>query len=472
MKNYLLTLFFSLSACAAVSAQESKLPDAFNCEEGCWLNGRPDEFYIFPETIEAYRMFNDTVIDGKVWKKLYLYPMGYDEFRTTNIDFSSFNYGDAVGCLRYDNGKIYGMVLDNDRLWTFAKEKTPIILYDFSKEVGDVVEMYDWFEGSDTYGKVVDYVEMSKDIFYGYERKCYFINVEGLGSLYRGPFGCVKEGVTGYDHILMSCSADGEVIYQSKSLPVEILKYAYDLLYNSLGLGYYDDAKWVVGRIKDDKVMETYTLKKYKDDGHQYVVSSSEPAIKKYIDYGSKSYGEPDGKVYCKIGKTEHLLYDFNLKEGETFDNGIRRMTVTSVDTLIVEGFERPVLTFDNGEQWIEGLGSTSGMLSPITEENPEYDEVLLSCSAGGTLMYSNPKYGSSINAVEAVRSTISLHGTMLEVRASSVSQHTVVLYDAGGTAVMQQTFDGQEGALSLSSLQSGIYIVVVDGLACGKIVL
>lgn len=473
MKNYLLTLFFSLSAGVAVSAQESKLPNAFNCEEGCWLTGSQEEFFIFPENIEAYRMCNDTVIDGKVWKKMYLYKMRYDEFRTMNIDFSSLEYGDAVGCLRYDNGKIYGMVLDNNRLHTVAKENTPVLLYDFSKEVGDDVEIYDWYEGSDTYGEVMGYEKMSKDIFYGYERKCYItanLNVEGLGSIYNGPFGCVIPGVTGYDPLLMSCSADGEAIYKSDIMPVDILKYAYDLLYNSLSLDYYDDAKWVVGRIKDEKVIETYTLKKYKKDYDQYVVSSLEPAEKKVIDYGRKSFGEPDGKVYCKTGDTEYLLYDFKLKEGETFDNGIRRMTVTSVDTLMIEGFERPVITFDNGEQWIDGLGSTRGLLSSVTEESAEYEEVLLSCIAGSTVMYSNSRYGSGIDTVESSGSTIMQNGTMLEINTLSSSRHTVVIYDAGGCAVMQHTFDGMNCTLSLTSLNNGVYIVVVDGTACGKI--
>ena len=91
-------------------------------------------------------------------------------------------------------------------------------------------------------------------------------------------------------------------------------------------------------------------------------------------------------------------LYDFGLDVGEVFDNGVVRLEVTAVDTAYFEGYERRVLTMDSGEQWIDGIGSTRGLLAPVTEPTEEYEEVLLSCRSGDVVMYVNPVYGSGID--------------------------------------------------------------------------
>ena len=465
MKKYLFTLMFVLFGASAVLGQETKAPDAFDCEDGCWLTCLPKEDFPFPEYIMAYRMCNDTVIDGDVWRKLYSYKVRYDEFRSMNIDFPNLEYGDAVGCIRSEKGKVYGIVLNPEGFMYHASVEAnfPVLLYDFSKEVGEYVNI-----GSDE-NPINE--EMVLDEIGGYSRKSYGQCVEGIGSLLGGPFGPVQAYVTGDNPSLLYCSADGETIYGS--MPVEELKYAYDLFAISFNQD-YRDARWVVGRIKDGKVTETYTLSRQRGEdpySRQYIVSSLDPKDEKDISYGG-GYYDPNGKLYCKIGETQHLLYNFKMQVGETFDNGTKSMTVTSVDTMMIEGFERPVLTFDNGEQWIDGLGSTRGLLSPVTEDSEEYEEVLLSCVAGETVMYVNPEYGSGINETEYLKSEIRLNGTVLEITAPEDASHTVVVYDAGGNAVVHKTFDGAEYTLSVSSLQHGVYIVAVDGIACGKIVL
>ena len=476
MKKYLFTLMFVLFGASAVIGQETKAPDAFDCEEAYWITEMPHEAIAFPSRLMVYRLCNDTVIDGKIWKKMYSHQIEFSDIKTMTPDVKGLDYGDPVGCIHNDEGKIYGMVLNplGFMYFTFVEEKSPVLLYDFSKEVGDSVGIYDLYENSDTYGEVISYSKMYSGIWNGYERKYYTHYgelVEGIGHIYNGPFGPVQEMVAGDNPILHWCSADGVDIYGA--LINERYKYVYDLFYDPYlySISYlefpYSSSKWVVGRVKDDKVIETYTLSL----NSQKLVSSLHPTEKKVLSYAMEFY-EPSGKLYCRTGDVQHLLYNFKMKVGETFDNGTKSMTVTSVDTMMIEGFERPVLTFDNGEQWIDGLGSTRGLLSPVTEDSEEYEEVLLSCVAGETVMYVNPEYGSGINETEYLKSEIRLNGTVLEITAPEDASHIVSVYDAGGNAVVRKTFDGAEYTLSVSSLQQGVYIVTVDGIACGKIVL
>ncbi len=474
MKKYLFTLMFVLFGASAVMGQETKVPDAFDCEEAYWITEMPDEYLIFPSQLMVYRLCNDTVIDGKVWKKMYSHQIEFSDIKAMTPDVNGLDYGNPVGCVHNDKGKIYGIVLNPEGFMhpTFIENKSPVLLYDFSKEVGDYVEIYDLEEHSDTYGEVIRHSEVLSDVWNGYERKYYIYYgklVDGIGDVYNGPFGPIQLMVSGDNPVLHWCSADGVDIYGN--LINGRYKYVYDLFYAPYlyNVNLYSSPKWIIGRVKDDKVVETYTL----SVNGKNVVSSLNPTEKEVISF-AWDYNNyfSNGKLYCKIGDTQHLLYNFKMQVGDTFDNGTKSMTVTSVDTMMIEGFERPVLTFDNGEQWIDGLGSTRGLLSPVTEDSEGYEEVLLSCVAGGTVMYVNPEYGSGINETEYLKSEIRLNGTVLEITAPEDASHTVVVYDAGGNAVVHKTFDGAEYTLSVSSLEQGVYIVAVDGIACGKIVL
>lgn len=167
MKKYLFTLIFVLFGASAVIGQKTEAPDAFDCEDGCWLTCLPKEDFPFPEYIMAYRMCNDTVIDGEVWRKLYSYKVRYDEFRSVNIDFPNLEYGDAVGCIRSEKGKVYGIVLNPEGFMYHASVETnsSVLLYDFSKEVGEYVNI-----GSDE-NPINE--EMVLDEIGGYSRKSY-----------------------------------------------------------------------------------------------------------------------------------------------------------------------------------------------------------------------------------------------------------------------------------------------------------
>ena len=139
------------------------------------------------------------------------------------------------------------------------------------------------------------------------------------------------------------------------------------------------------------------------------------------------------------------------------------RLEVTAVDTAYFEGYERRVLTMDSGEQWIDGIGSTRGLLAPVTEPTEEYEEVLLSCRSGDVVMYVNPVYGSGIDEQhEATASAYVSDGT-LHVTAATAGEHAVSIVAMDGTEVVRTAFAGTSLTLRLPALLHGVYAIIVS---------
>jgi hypothetical protein len=85
---------------------------------------------------------------------------------------------------------------------------------------------------------------------------------------------------------------------------------------------------------------------------------------------------EIDQKVYFYYKECSNpvLLYDFGLNAGDTiplacelcYFDGPLSMMVTSVDSVFIEGTGyRKRINFDYSQSWIEGIGSTAGLLYP-----------------------------------------------------------------------------------------------------------
>lgn len=93
---------------------------------------------------------------------------------------------------------------------------------------------------------------------------------------------------------------------------------------------------------------------------------------------------------------TEYLLYDFSLETGQTISvqtifGGNQTLTVISnmlIDT--PDGVTRRVINFDN-ESWIEGIGSTRGLLTRGMPLTPDFEPYLNCFKSFGQLGYSNP---------------------------------------------------------------------------------
>ena len=80
------------------------------------------------------------------------------------------------------------------------------------------------------------------------------------------------------------------------------------------------------------------------------------------------------GKVFLTDGFNENLLYDFNLEVGDSFPGPAWPIVVTNIDTVVLlNGEIRKRFEFGFGhEYWIDGIGSTNGLL------NIAYDQIIL----------------------------------------------------------------------------------------------
>ena len=240
------------------------------------------------------------------------------------------------------------------------------------------------------------------------------------------------------------------------------LKYYYDPFIAQVGGA---SSTWTVGRVEDGKVTSTYTVVR----GGSYWNSTWECSASQRFESLDIEKRYTNLATIIIDGETRDL-YDFGLDEGEVFDNGVVRLEVTAVDTAYFEGYERRVLTMDSGEQWIDGIGSTRGLLATVTELTDEYEEVLLSCRSGDVVMYVNPVYGSGIDERYAATATTYVSEGVLHVTAATAGEHTVSIVAMDGTEVVRTAFTGTSLSLQLPDLPHGVYAITVadgDEVAC-----
>lgn len=117
-------------------------------------------------------------------------------------------------------------------------------------------------------------------------------------------------------------------------------------------------------------------------------------------NYANAMRETPDGKVYQWTVDGEELLYDFNLQVGEQFYsvfNGCEvNLEVESIDSItLLNGEKRKRLNFEWGtESWIEGIGSSYGLLNVGWEQCAFDWHFELNClSENNILKYDNPNF-------------------------------------------------------------------------------
>ena len=149
------------------------------------------------------------------------------------------------------------------------------------------------------------------------------------------------------------------------------------------------------------------------------------PTDKVYLKYGKFYLREEDNKIliYCQFKKKDLVLYDFTLDIGDTLttlnmlDNkvvdepvyanpmfvpGSTEFVINTIDTIVVtnvsvmtllDGKEYKKWTFDNGMEYVEGLGSLTGdfyqLVKPQTAYPTCYTGTHLVCaSQNGVMLY------------------------------------------------------------------------------------
>ena len=98
-----------------------------------------------------------------------------------------------------------------------------------------------------------------------------------------------------------------------------------------------------------------YVLAALREDSNKKVWIRSLPSL---FPYGNCPFSLPLNK--------DTLLYDFNLLVGDSIVSAWMTSTVSEIDSIqLLNGEWRKRYMFNSGEEWIEGIGSTYGLLAP-----------------------------------------------------------------------------------------------------------
>jgi hypothetical protein len=113
-------------------------------------------------------------------------------------------------------------------------------------------------------------------------------------------------------------------------------------------------------------------------------------------------FREEDRKVYYNGVDYFHfetdsiiLLYDFNKQKNDTIYTGTwHRSVINEIDSILIGNSYRKRFQMDDGQFWIEGIGSNFGFLYPMTEIPTMYWRSELICyKHNDSLLYLSPNY-------------------------------------------------------------------------------
>ncbi len=339
-------------------------------------------------TLMKYSLQGDTIINNIQYKKV-----------CRNIGTTTNPVFKGVGGLREQNKKIYYNGFGyNENYGGFNNIEN--LLYDFNKKVGDTVKVNQWREYTIT---KIDSVKIGNE----YRKRYNDCIIEGIGDVVSGLFGIMVLIPTCdcYQEWHFICfSQNGESVYKNpdyvdcgSTKKWSEKKYLADaacwteftinintnwVVYKSQ---YYLDGdtilsgktyKKVIGKSPNNLEQPTYYIGAIREEGGKI--------FKQYTDYETMVAGE-------------FLLYDFNVKVGDTIHSTSpsgelsRKPVVTKIDTIdLMTGEKRKRFFFDQSSEkiWIEGIGSVGGLFNEAYEHLTNYTTTHLVCYKQGGIEY------------------------------------------------------------------------------------
>ena len=288
-----------------------------------------------------------------------------------------------------------------DKQVYFYYDNTEYLLYDFDVQVGDTldifggIELYSYsFVEQKTYPHVITKIDTLDDgrlqitsdaivIFEDgevgtFEEKQQQIWIEGLGSINGIVHTGINPGIAGNSAIVMLCAyRDDECVYKTDSND------PYWIDYTQLGCVYnegdfIEDAFPILSGLQRT-VCNEYCGETEEDNSANFTYKQTFDSIffendKPYILCNGYLLREEDNKIflYSQSLNKDIVLYDFTLEVGDSLPTYIKDFdgTMYSDDTLVVtdissvtllDGKEYKKWTFDNGMEYVEGIGMYGG---------------------------------------------------------------------------------------------------------------
>ena len=309
---------------------------------------------------------------------------------------------------------------DKQVYFNYDLDKTEYLLYDFGAQVGDTLELFAGLEFYD-YHKTYTHVITSKDTLNDgrlqiqadviiridngagevWEEKHPVIWIEGLGSKDGIIFNSANPGVGGDAAIIMLCAyRDDECVYKTDSND------PYWIDYTQLGC-VYNEGDFIEGAFPilsglQRTVCNEYCGETEDDNSANNTYKQTFDSIffendKPYILCDGYLLREEENKIliYSQILNKDLVLYDFTLEVGDSlpalyiyyharnamdwipynldvvdYNKDFEDGTIYSADTFVVtdvsnvtllDGKEYKKWTFDNGMEYVEGIGMYGG---------------------------------------------------------------------------------------------------------------
>ena len=287
-----------------------------------------------------------------------------------------------------------------DKQVYFNYDNTEYLLYDFDVQVGDTldifggIELYSYsFVEQKTYPHVItkidtlddgrlqitsDAIVIFEDSYGAFEEKMPQTWIEGLGSINGIVHTGINPGIGGNPAIVMLCAyRDDECVYKTDSND------PYWIDYTQLGC-VYNEGDFIEGAFPilsglQRTVCNEYCGETEDDNSANNTYKQTFDKIffendKPYILCNDYLLREEDNKIllYSQSLNKDIVLYDFTLEVGDSLPAYIKDFdgTMYSDDILVVtdissvtlhDGKEYKKWTFDNGMEYVEGIGMYGG---------------------------------------------------------------------------------------------------------------
>lgn len=219
--------------------------------------------------------------------------------------------------------------------------------------------------------------------------------------------------------------------------------------------------------------------KEYTPTNMRFLGGIREDSLKRVYYFGDTIHIE---KPYYPNLKPEMLLYDFSLNVGDSIDdidNSNTRMYVTAVDTIELGGYKRRRLSFlrmQDQLQWIEGIGSTTGLLFQNKAAKLGYAgnrNTLLCFRQNGLSVYFSPFAtdcfpftGLKENSVAETNIFPNPITNQFSISVKTSTIKNIKLYNITGQLVLEQnssTILQNQVTINASFLETGLYNCVVE---------
>lgn len=183
----------------------------------------------------------------------------------------------------------------------------------------------------------------------------------------------------------------------------------------------------------------------------------------------------------------EVILYDFSKSVGDTVFVGVDGYgpadyyIIDYTDSILIDGRYRKTFHFvnyDYVEYWIEGIGSTRGLFSPVTPEtNGSLKWELICFNQDGIVKYLNPAYTSCFPILTEINEQVTFEDpailypnpvtnvSIIDLSRSDQEFTSLEIYNGLGKKIREMPLNGSKSVqISIAGYEPGIYFYKLMG--------